>query len=784
MNSEQLQSWLNELNERCQHDEKSFSGVERSRNTLNEESDKTNLLIAYVKCNYADIDLTQPIVAQLLACYYRGGVLRYFALQFVPSFIYIYLLALAKRQKRSVCMLETFFIAIYNEEILAVDTGLSSPLKKVEEIRIPSVRYPSVYHDPKKLTSTIEIMPPKSGTPAYVQMTVRIGPYDSVDRLIPENRQSVLTRLLKSVNSCLYKLAQDVVCRSLCLSTMALCQSGFSIPESDFRSRIFITEPNGEILDDISKKPRIHLSSQYLLEALNGVYFALFNGASELAIRSIDAIHQRAIFELYSDVILVTNSIRNSLLESVYRSTRLSGITDESNTLKQQYRSSTNANYLGAENRRKRSEMVTNASLRVKKMPEDISVVLSDSDDATRKESSSFVDGVEGLRKKIAMKIDHRKASGTFGYHRKKQVNQVIASSNLIEISAQESGGGASDRCVGPGGEIELDVISEEARQTDFIVEHLADLNDGQRTGADSTDNDKQLATGLITTNLDKNDRMKMKKSVDALSLQQPSVVVDDSSLTTKGTRAVNITSNRNENLVQSADDNDQKDGGKGQKEEIAFFGGERTTNSAAGDARERRTSSGRTIPIDLGRGEVISEYGIKKNDNIGNVHDGGGRIYSPVQCTLPSSSVVVDSLNTLSVNINSNDQTSEPAESRSYLVITSIPDGSHDIATTTAIRSNNIYNNNSDNESMSKCTLVQKVIPPDHVMSTIISRISEGTTTSKSRGDTDAAVTFSRPHHANDSGNYRRVLQNIQHIDSASVECETDEECEQVTQL
>lgn len=78
----------------------------------------------------------------------------------------------------------------------------------------------------------------------------------------------------------------------------------------------------------------------------------------------------------------VTNSVRNSLLESVL----VKG--DESITIKR-----SNFGYMG-DGKRRRSEMVTNASLRVKKMPEDISV-LSELDDSThRKESSSFVDGI------------------------------------------------------------------------------------------------------------------------------------------------------------------------------------------------------------------------------------------------------------------------------------------------------------------------------------------------------------------------------------------------------
>jgi hypothetical protein len=64
---------------------------------------------------------------------------------------------------------------------------------------------------------------------------------------------------------------------------------------------------------------------------LNGVYYSLYNGAAELALRAIDTAHQRASFELWPDVLLVnwwhivqfrirfilqvTNAIINSVLE-------------------------------------------------------------------------------------------------------------------------------------------------------------------------------------------------------------------------------------------------------------------------------------------------------------------------------------------------------------------------------------------------------------------------------------------------------------------------------------
>lgn len=54
-----------------------------------------------------------------------------------------------------------------------------------------------------------------------------------------------------------------------------------------------------------SRKPRQHVNSTLLLELLTGVYMALFNGAPDLALRAIEAMHQRAQYEILADVILV-----------------------------------------------------------------------------------------------------------------------------------------------------------------------------------------------------------------------------------------------------------------------------------------------------------------------------------------------------------------------------------------------------------------------------------------------------------------------------------------------
>lgn len=80
MNSEQIQNWLAELNERYKIDEKTLQDISKKHDLLNHETEKTNFLINYLHCNYTDIDLTQPIIACLLASYYKGGLLPFLKL--------------------------------------------------------------------------------------------------------------------------------------------------------------------------------------------------------------------------------------------------------------------------------------------------------------------------------------------------------------------------------------------------------------------------------------------------------------------------------------------------------------------------------------------------------------------------------------------------------------------------------------------------------------------------------------------------------------------------------
>lgn len=56
---------------------------------------------------------------------------------------------------------------------------------------------------------------------------------------------------------------------------------------------------------NISRKPRQHVNQALLTELVTGAYIALYNGSPDFALRAIDAIHQRAQFELMPEVLLV-----------------------------------------------------------------------------------------------------------------------------------------------------------------------------------------------------------------------------------------------------------------------------------------------------------------------------------------------------------------------------------------------------------------------------------------------------------------------------------------------
>ncbi|CAB3404784.1 unnamed protein product [Caenorhabditis bovis] len=371
MNNEQLSDFLLDLAKAAANHEKR-EDAEYCKKFLNMSATNTLYAANYIASNYTDVDLIQSIVGQILALYYKGGVLRLYALQFIPCFVSLYMLALSKKQQKSASLFETFFIALYNEEIVEPN----SEMKKVEEIRIPSIRQPSIYHDPSKIQTHPEITLIRPNNLSSLVTTVRIGPYPTIAKFTGENKFIILTRIMKSVNQSLFLVSSEVASRHMCLAALSICRSGFSFPETGFRNKVLDSEMSQEVIEDYSKKPRQHIAGCLLLELLSGCYLALFNGNADLALRAIDSIHLRAQYEILPDVLLVVNSVRNSLLDNPLSKEK----RDELMWTRPQQKTLTN-----------RKELVTNASLRMRRMPEDIPV----QEESREKEHSRFGELVE-----------------------------------------------------------------------------------------------------------------------------------------------------------------------------------------------------------------------------------------------------------------------------------------------------------------------------------------------------------------------------------------------------
>lgn len=73
MNSQQLQSWLEEISNNYKSIEDPTVGIEDYTNFLNQLIPNTQVLIQYLTNHYNDVYLIQPIIAQILMLYYKKG---------------------------------------------------------------------------------------------------------------------------------------------------------------------------------------------------------------------------------------------------------------------------------------------------------------------------------------------------------------------------------------------------------------------------------------------------------------------------------------------------------------------------------------------------------------------------------------------------------------------------------------------------------------------------------------------------------------------------------------
>lgn len=235
-------------------------------------------------------------------------------MQFIPNFIYLYLNAVATGEKQSFRSVETLLLSAYNIEVCN-EKGL---LKSVS-YRMPVLAQASIYHEEKNLhASDLKRWEENSNK------EISWSSMKPVDKIIAQNRLTVMAALLFVFNQQL-SLIQKSALYHLCKISSKLASQGFAKHGHSYRSS-YGNDPLNNSMSSTSmtsstasapssnkQNPRIPMSQKFLVELLNAIYFAMFNEFASAAIQAVDDIHNRACYELYPDVILVTNAIKNSL---------------------------------------------------------------------------------------------------------------------------------------------------------------------------------------------------------------------------------------------------------------------------------------------------------------------------------------------------------------------------------------------------------------------------------------------------------------------------------------
>ncbi|XP_065208929.1 uncharacterized protein LOC135837548 [Planococcus citri] len=272
--------------------------------------------------------------------------------------------------------------------------------------------------DPAQLTrsATAELVNPESWTYSVPLATesspekwksrdsqfVEYGPFQCVHKLVAQERLSVLSRLLFSYYkhiSFISKSSPETL-QKICKISLKIVTQGFSKPG-----------------------PRIKVSSSFLSELLNSLRFAMFNGFKYEAFQAIEAIEVRATFEVLSDIILETKACK-SYLDKSQTDSGLMGIDVPVTSI-------IPATTVTAISK----SMITNASFRPEKLPDDIPI-----QDPQLAENANGLDSVSDEKEKnsnmleVPVKKSLPKIAASLGKKTKERIAIVVRSGSVSSI--------------------------------------------------------------------------------------------------------------------------------------------------------------------------------------------------------------------------------------------------------------------------------------------------------------------------------------------------------------
>nr|CAG4640691.1 EOG090X02H3 [Eulimnadia texana] len=266
----------------------------------------------------------------------RNGELKRFILQFLPSLIYVYLSGLAENDKKGVSSIGTLLLGIYN-----LEAGEEADRVKTSAFRLPTLAQPSIYHEPLGLAPTALTETALRRLDPANRVTITWGPQPHIHLFNAENRLPALAALLRIYSDQLILFSKNSLEES-CLAFNRLLAQGFT--------------------RQMASAPRIAVSSKLLVEIARILYSLTLEDSSvaSRARQALEALEQRAEYELLPAPLLVSYACADSAHLSV------KGLNSTSALL------SSSSNSSSA--RAMWKSMITNASFRTRKLPDDITV--------------------------------------------------------------------------------------------------------------------------------------------------------------------------------------------------------------------------------------------------------------------------------------------------------------------------------------------------------------------------------------------------------------------------
>ncbi|XP_043200853.1 hyccin-like isoform X4 [Amphibalanus amphitrite] len=281
--------------------------------------------------------LLDDVCGQLLTFYRsREPNLVHFSLQCLPPLMHAYLNAVATRNQKTSKPTETLLLGMYNLEV--VDER-GQP--RVVSFRMPTLIKQSVYHMPLHMAPSSLTEHSLSRLELGDAFSVEWGPLPQAQRIRASNRQQVLSALMTVYNRYLSQMSEPAL-QAACRAIIRICGQGFTM-----------TAPP---LD-----PRLTVSSDLQLEFLHAIYFIMYETVTAAATQALEAVTFRGQYDVSAKVTVAANAMRNSLNISP------AGLTDSQLNLTEL---PSVTSLPAAVNK----FIITNASFRTKKLPDDIPI--------------------------------------------------------------------------------------------------------------------------------------------------------------------------------------------------------------------------------------------------------------------------------------------------------------------------------------------------------------------------------------------------------------------------